>query len=232
MFIKYSTSQIRPKKSRVKKKTSSKRRVKKKVTLSVDDNIIFDDPDVDLELAKSISKTEAKEAKEARQSKPATLKTKLKGAPSLTSEEQEATDIMQALKERVLDKSTVVSTTSSEGTGIKPGVPYEEKDINEEKKDDKDGDADDEGDDHISDTQDADDEDVKTKSDEDGIYKYKIHVRKDHDEEMISAEVDDSDKGDEEITDAAKADAEKTLKVKDDPKKTKLPPSSSSLSVS
>ncbi|GJV00839.1 hypothetical protein Tco_1330109 [Tanacetum coccineum] len=147
MFIKYSTGQIRPKKSRgkgsqgkkiandsqetvdvyeesepepVKKKTSSKRRVKKKVTLSADDNIISNDPDAAFELAKSISKTKAKEA-EARQvhatharivtesvpesakkksggrssqsvvmqdtpsapkSKPATSKTKLKGAPS------------------------------------------------------------------------------------------------------------------------------------------------------
>ncbi|GJX06088.1 hypothetical protein Tco_0194020 [Tanacetum coccineum] len=82
MFIKYSTGQIRPKKSRgkgsqgkknaddsqetvdvseesepkpepAKKKTSSKRRVKKKVTLSADDNIISDDPDAALELAKT-----------------------------------------------------------------------------------------------------------------------------------------------------------------------------------
>ncbi|GJS36086.1 hypothetical protein Tco_0534468 [Tanacetum coccineum] len=344
MFIKYSTGQIRPKKSRgkgsqgkktaddsqetvdvyeesepepepVKKKTSSKRRVKKKVTLSADDNIISDDPDAALELAKSISKTKAEEAEEARQvhatharivtesvpesakkksggrssksvviqdtpsapkSKPATSKAKLKGASSLTPVEQEAVNIMQALKESkkisrrqpgtggsnegtgtkpgVPDESTVVSATSSEGTGIKPGVPDEEKDITEEKvilewgdeqdsehsdddnddveKDDKDGDADDEGDDHISDTQDADDEDVKTESDEDDIYKYKIRVRKDEDEEMINAEVDDSDKGDEEITDAAKADAEKTSEVKDDPKKTELPPSICSLSVS
>nr|GEX21198.1 UBN2 domain-containing protein [Tanacetum cinerariifolium] len=64
------------------------------------------------------------------------------------------------------------------------------------------------------------------------IYKYKIRVRKDEDEEMINAEVNDSDKGDEEITDAAKANAEKTSEVKDDPQKTKLPPTSSSLSVS
>nr|GEY50677.1 hypothetical protein [Tanacetum cinerariifolium] len=78
------------------------------------------------------------------------------------------------------------------------------------KKDDKDGDADDEGDDHISDTQDADDED---------------------DKEMINAKVDDSDKGVEEITDAGKAYAEKISEAKDDAKKTELPPSSSSLSV-
>ncbi|GJR40740.1 hypothetical protein Tco_1216424 [Tanacetum coccineum] len=223
MFIKYSMGQIRLKKSRgkgsqgkktaddsqetvdvskesepkpepAKKKTSSKRRVKKKVTLSTDDNIISDDPDAALELAKSISKTETKEAEEARQvhatharivtesvpkstkkksggkstrsviiqdapsapkSKFATSKTKLKGAPSFTPEEQEAADIMQALKESkkisirqpgtrgsnegtgskpgVPYESIVVSATSSEGTGIKPGVPDEEKDITKEK---------------------------------------------------------------------------------------------------
>nr|GFA18189.1 hypothetical protein [Tanacetum cinerariifolium] len=43
-----------------------KRRVKNKVTLSADDNIISDDPDAALELAKSISQTEAEEAKAAR----------------------------------------------------------------------------------------------------------------------------------------------------------------------
>ncbi|GJV65862.1 hypothetical protein Tco_1476690 [Tanacetum coccineum] len=151
-------------------------------------------------------------------------KTKLKGASSLTPEEQEAADIMHALKEskktsirqpgtgglnegtgsklRVLNESTVISATSSKGTGIKLRVPDEEKDITEEKddnndvkKDDKDGDADDEGDDHISDTQDADDEDVKTESNEDDIYKYKIRVN-------------------DEMTDAAKAVANK-ITIKD-----------------
>ncbi|GJT21657.1 hypothetical protein Tco_0891594 [Tanacetum coccineum] len=265
-------------------------KTQQKVTLSADDNIISDDPDAALELAKSISQTEAEEVEaawkvhstharimtesvfesvkkksggkssksvviqdtlSAIKSKPATSKTKLKGAPSLTLEEQEAANIMQALMERVLDESTVVSATSNEGTGIKPGVLDEEKDIIEEKvilewgdeqdsehsdddnddveKDDKDGDADDEGDDHINDTKDADDEDVETESDEDDIYKYKIRVCKDKDEEMINVEVDDSDKGDKEVTDAAKADAEKTSEAKDDPKKVELPPSSSVL---
>ncbi|GJZ95488.1 hypothetical protein Tco_0667822 [Tanacetum coccineum] len=212
-----------------KKKTSSKRRFKKKVTLSVDDNIISDDPDAALELAKSISQTKAEEAEAARKvhgtharivtefvhesakkkssgrisksiviqdtltvpkSKPSTLKAKLKGAPSLTPDEEEAANIMQDLKESkkiskrlpgtggsnegtstipgVPNESTFISATSSEGTVMKPGVPDEEKDITE-KKDDKDGDANDEGDDHVSDTQDADDEDVKTESDEDDI---------------------------------------------------------------
>ncbi|GJR25378.1 hypothetical protein Tco_1101610 [Tanacetum coccineum] len=94
MFIKYLTNQIPPKKSRgkgskgketveesqetvdvseesetepepAKKKTAS-RRFKKKVTPSANDNIISDDPDAALELAKSISQTEAEEAEEAR----------------------------------------------------------------------------------------------------------------------------------------------------------------------
>ncbi|GJX72451.1 hypothetical protein Tco_0309622 [Tanacetum coccineum] len=55
-----------PKPEPAKKKTSSKRRIKKKVTLSADDNIISDDPDVALKLAKSISRTEAKEAEATR----------------------------------------------------------------------------------------------------------------------------------------------------------------------
>ncbi|GJR39170.1 hypothetical protein Tco_1214854 [Tanacetum coccineum] len=289
MFIKYSINQIPPKKSRgkgskgkkttkesqetvdvskeskpepepPKKKTASRRVVKKKVTLSADDNIIFDDHDAALELAKSISQTEAEEAGKVHatharivtesipesgkkktggripksiviqdtpsglKSKPATSKTKLKGAPSLTLVEQEAANIMQALKE-------IISATSSEGTGAKLGVPDEDKDTTEE-KDEKDGDADDKGDDHISDTQDTNDEDVETESDEDDIYKYKIHVRKDEDEEMKDAKVEGSNKGDEEITDAIKEEAEKTSEAKDDTKKTKLPPLSSSLSVS
>ncbi|GKF97905.1 hypothetical protein Tco_0293726 [Tanacetum coccineum] len=89
MFIKYSTSQIPLKKSigkglqkkkiaddsqetvdvsdesepeSLKRKTSSKRRVKKKVTLSAYDKIISDDPNTALELGKSISQTEAEEA--------------------------------------------------------------------------------------------------------------------------------------------------------------------------
>nr|GEY47556.1 hypothetical protein [Tanacetum cinerariifolium] len=103
-----------------------------------------------------------------------------------------------------------------EGIGTKPGVSDEEKDITEEnvilewgseqeseyykeekldddEKDDKEGDADVEDDD--------------TESDKDDIYKYKIRVRKDEDEEMLNAEVDDINKGNEEVTDAAKANA-------------------------
>ncbi|GJW96124.1 hypothetical protein Tco_0177932, partial [Tanacetum coccineum] len=74
---------------------------------------------------------------------------KLKGVQTLTPAEQEAADIMKALKESkkmskrqpgtggsnegtgnilgVPDESTVISRASSEGTGSKPGVPDEEK---------------------------------------------------------------------------------------------------------
>nr|GEZ28222.1 hypothetical protein [Tanacetum cinerariifolium] len=182
-------------------------------------------------------------------SKPATSRTKLKGAPSLTPQEQEAADIMQAFTESektsrrqqgiggsnegtsskpgVLNESTIISTTSNEETGAKPEAPDEEKDITEE-KDAKDGDADDGG----NDTKDADDEDVKTESDEDEIYKYKIQVHKDEDVEMKDAKVEESDKGEEKVTYPAKEEGKKILKGKDDTKKTELPPSSSSLSVS
>ncbi|GKF19294.1 hypothetical protein Tco_0067932, partial [Tanacetum coccineum] len=49
-----------------KRRTTSRRVVKKKVTISADDNII-PDPDIALELRKSISITEAKEEEAARQ---------------------------------------------------------------------------------------------------------------------------------------------------------------------
>ncbi|GKB46372.1 hypothetical protein Tco_0897125 [Tanacetum coccineum] len=297
MFIKYSIGQIpspprraeaksEPEPEPVKRKTYSKRRVKKKVILSADDNIISDNPGTALELGKCISKTEAEEGEAARQvnvtharivteSVPEPTRRrrsgkvttdspkKLKGVPSLTPEEQKSANIMQALKEskktskrqpgtggssegtgtilRVPNESTIVSTTSSKGTGTKPGVLDEEKDItkenailewgskqesehfeedklNDKEKDDKEDDA--------------DDEDDEIKYDEDDIYNCKIHVHKDEDEEeMLNAEVKDSNKGDEEV-DAAKEDAEKTSEVKDDSKKTKLPLTSSSLSVS
>nr|GEV34998.1 putative reverse transcriptase domain-containing protein [Tanacetum cinerariifolium] len=228
MFIKYSTGQIRPKKSKgkgsqgkktaddsqktfdvsveskpkpksVKRKTSSKRKVKKTAE--------------EAEAARQVHATHAKIMTESllkltrrRKSGKVTSNPpkKLKGVPSLTLEEQKAADIMQALKEskrqpgtrgssegtstkpEVLDESTVVSTTSSEGTGTKPGVPDKEKEITKEN----------------------------------------VIL------EWGSEQENDFDKCDEEVTDAVKADAKKTSKIKDDPKKIELPPTCSSLSVS
>ncbi|GKD32104.1 hypothetical protein Tco_1242882 [Tanacetum coccineum] len=279
MFIKYSTHQIPPKKSRekgskgrktiddsqetvdvseesepesepAKKKTSSKRRVKKKVILSANDNIISDDPEAALELAKSISQTEAEEAEAVRKvhatharimtesvpdsakkkssgrssksvviqdtlsapkSKLATLKTKLKGAPSLTPQEQEAANIMQALKESkktsrrqpsnggsnegagskpgVPDESIIVSATSSEGTDA-IGVPDEEKNITKEKV------ILEWGDEQDSEFSDDDNDDVeKDDKDYDADDKGDDHVSdtKDVDDEDIKTEYDEDE---------------------------------------
>nr|GEW94010.1 hypothetical protein [Tanacetum cinerariifolium] len=206
-----------PEPEQTKKKTSSKRRFKKKVTLTADANIISDDRDAALELAKIVT-----------ESVPETVKKKSGGRSSKSVVIQDT--LIDPKSKPATSKTKLKGTEgSNEGTGSKPGVlisPQSSLLPQVKELDDKDGDVDDEGDDHISDTQDADDEDIKNKSDEDDIYKYKIRVHKDKDEKIINGEVD------EEITDAANADAEKTSEVKDDPKKTKLPPSSSSLSVS
>ncbi|GKE88070.1 hypothetical protein Tco_1565545, partial [Tanacetum coccineum] len=61
----FEESEPKPEPEPTKEKTAS-RSVKKKVTLSADDNIISNDPDATLELAKSISQIEAKEVEVAR----------------------------------------------------------------------------------------------------------------------------------------------------------------------
>ncbi|GKF13463.1 hypothetical protein Tco_0054925, partial [Tanacetum coccineum] len=187
MFIKYSTHQIPPKKSRGKgskgrktvddsqeivdvseeskpepkpvKKTASKRLAKKKVTLNVHVTHAWIVTELVYEFAKkkfsgrSSKSVVIQDTSSAPKSKPTTSNTKFKGASSLTPQEQEAANIMQALKESkktskrqlgtggsnegtgskpgVLDEFIIVSATSSEGTYAKPGVPYEEKDITE-----------------------------------------------------------------------------------------------------
>ncbi|GKB92519.1 putative reverse transcriptase domain-containing protein, partial [Tanacetum coccineum] len=161
----------------VKKRTSSKKRVKKTVTISAEDNII-PYPDVALEIV-----TESVPIHARRRSSETSHK--LKGVQSLTPEEQEAADTIKALKESrksskrqpgtggshkgigskpgVLDESTVVSATSSEGTGVKPRVLDDEKDITEQKVilewgDDQDSEHDDDDDDIdvVKDDQDKD----------------------------------------------------------------------------
>ncbi|GJY21724.1 hypothetical protein Tco_0394290 [Tanacetum coccineum] len=248
MLLKYSTGQIPPKKSRGKglqgkktkdtlmadvdvfeesdselarKRTASRRVVKKKVTISIAKNIIFD-PDVTLELEEDHQ-----------------------GVQSLTPKEQESANTMQALKESkktsrrqpgirgtskgtgsipgVPDESTVVSPTSSEGTGTKPGVPDEEKiyfDEDDKKKDDAD-------DDKSIDLEMTDDEET-----DDEFVHGDEQVNNDEGEEMTNAKVEESGKGDAEISNVAKADAEKIEEIKGDVKKAELPPTSSSLFVS
>ncbi|GKF10894.1 hypothetical protein Tco_0048820, partial [Tanacetum coccineum] len=188
MFIKYSTSQTPPKKSRgkgsqgkkttdtpeadvdvseksdpkpTKKKTTSRRVIKKKLTIYANDNIILD-PDVALELGKSISLTKAKEEEAVRQVHATYARIMIESVPSLLEEDHQVLPLeillgytMQALKESkktnrrqpgtggssegtgwipgVPDESIVVSATSSKGIGTKPTVPVEEKVLTKEK---------------------------------------------------------------------------------------------------
>nr|GEU73542.1 hypothetical protein [Tanacetum cinerariifolium] len=265
IFLKYSTGQIPPKKSRgkgsqgkktaytlvadvgvskesdfepAKKRTTSRRVVKKKVTISAADNRI-PNLDVALELGESICLTEVVEEEAARQvhtthakiviesepkpakkkigsritrgvviqytpsapkPKPATSKLKLKGVKSLTSEEQKAVDIMQALKESkktnrrqpgtkgsnegtgaspgVPDESTVVSTTSKEDQGDDEEINWIDSDEDEKKKDDTD-------DDKSIDLEMTDDEETN-----DEFVHCVKQVNDDEDEEMTNAKVE------------------------------------------
>ncbi|GKF36788.1 hypothetical protein Tco_0113546, partial [Tanacetum coccineum] len=97
-------------------------------------------------------------------SKPTTSKTKLKGAPFLTPQEQEVVDIMQALKESKKTSRRQLEKVILEW-GDEQDSEFSNNDNDDVEKDDKDGNVDDEGDDHVNDTQDADDEDVKTEFD-------------------------------------------------------------------
>ncbi|GKA12715.1 hypothetical protein Tco_0692261 [Tanacetum coccineum] len=231
------------------KQTGSRRVIKKKVSISAEDNIILE-PYVTLELGKFMSLTEAIEEEAARQLLATHERNVTESDPEPArrrQSEQLAADTMQALKANrrssrsqpptrgssegtgvspgVPNESTIILTTSSEGTGTKPGVPDEEKiewvysDEDKEKKDDDD--------DKIINIEKTNDEET-----DDEIVRGDEYVQENVVEEMKDSKVDDTGNGDEEITDAKKADAKKTKEVKDDIKKSELPPSSSSLSVS
>ncbi|GJU78776.1 hypothetical protein Tco_1275846 [Tanacetum coccineum] len=226
------------------KRTASRRVVNKKVIISAADNII---PDLNatLELGKSISLTEASKEEAARQvhaiharivSKKVSSDPfqKLKGVQSITLEEQEATDTMQALKEsKKTSKRQPCTGGTSEGNGRILGVPDEStivfatsvKELIDSDKDKEN--KDDTNDDksinlELTDDEETDDEFVH------GVEQ----VNDDEDEEMTNVEVEEFRNTDEENTDAAKTDAGKTEEVKDDAKKAELPPTSSGLSVS
>ncbi|GJZ14060.1 hypothetical protein Tco_0549290 [Tanacetum coccineum] len=205
MFIKYSTeSKHEP--QFAKKKTTSRRVVKKKVIISADDNII-PNPKTSFELGKSNSSTEAAEKEAARQVHAIHARIMTEYVPKSARRRSSGISIRETSQGRqqgtrglskgtgrhqgVPDESTVVSATSSEGTGTKPGVPDEEKD-------DIDGDANDEGDDHISDIQDVDDVDMA-------------------EPETIKHENKEKD----DMTDATKPDTKKSAEEKGDAEKAK-----------
>ncbi|GJY53874.1 hypothetical protein Tco_0445538 [Tanacetum coccineum] len=269
-FIDYSTGLVPPKKTRgkgsqgkksgvtlkptsvemsndsdlesAKRQTSSRRKSKKKVSISADDNII-PEPDVALELGKSISLTEAEEEEAARRvhtthERLVTEFDEPSGIQTLTPEEQIVADTMQALKARkkisksqphtrgssegtgvspeVSDELIVILTTSSEETGTKPEVLDDVKKKNDD-NDDRSIDIT-----EIDDDEETDDEFVH--GDE--------YVHDDVGEKMKDAEVTETGKDDEEINDAEMTDAKKTKEVNGDNKKAELPLTSSSLSIS
>nr|GEW10223.1 hypothetical protein [Tanacetum cinerariifolium] len=243
-FIKYSTSQIPPKKSRGKvsqgkksldvpkadvgvskesdskharKRTTSRRVIKKNVTISIDESII-PDPYVDLELGPTrrrpagIAFRDTSESKKTSRRQPGTRGSS-KGTGRIPG---------------VLDESTVLSTTSSEGTGNKSRVPEEDL-RNDEEVDWIYSDKDDEKKDDADDDKSIDLEMTNYEETEDEFVQGKEQVNDDEDKEMTNSKVEESGNGDVKISDAAKADAEKTEEVKDDVKKAELPPTSSRL---
>nr|GEV82236.1 hypothetical protein [Tanacetum cinerariifolium] len=216
------------------KRTASRRVVKKKVTISTGNNII-PDPDVTLVLDKSISLTKAVEEEAARQVHAThariMIESILKPARRRPSEHK-AIDIMQALKEsNKTSKRQPGTKGSSEGTGVSPGIldespiilstssegtedqsDNEEVDLidsneYEEKKDDT-------NDDKSIDLEMTDDEET-----DDEFVHDDEQVNDDEDKEMLNAEDEDSRKGDAIISDVAKADAEKIEEIKYDAKK-------------
>ncbi|GJY42811.1 hypothetical protein Tco_0431024 [Tanacetum coccineum] len=209
-------------------------------TISIAD-IIIPGPDVALELGKSISLIEVAEEEVARRSFDPPQK--LKGVQSLTPEEQEVVDTMQALKESkktsrrqpgVPDEEKV---TSKEKVILERGSEQESDYTEEDQGDDEevdwiDSDEDDEKKDDVDDDKSIDLEMTDDEETDDEFVQGDEQVNDDEDEEMTNAKVEESGKGDEENTDAAKTDAGKTKEVKDDAKKVELPPTSSSLSVS
>ncbi|GKB51613.1 hypothetical protein Tco_0902366 [Tanacetum coccineum] len=225
---------------------------KKKSFISTDDNIILE-PDVAFELGKSISLNEAEKEEAARRvhathERLVTVSDKSDPKPAnrpigrRRPFEQLAADTMQVLKANrkisrsqsytggsskgagvtpeVLDESTCIFTTSSEGTGIKPGVPDEVKGSSEAKVDSviKWGLK------NESDGIDIEETDNDKKINDEFVHGDE-YVHDDVDEEMKH---DETGKDNEEIT-----DAEKTKATKGDHEQAgKLPPTSSSLSVS
>ncbi|GJZ47966.1 hypothetical protein Tco_0601798 [Tanacetum coccineum] len=258
MFIKYSIGQIPPKKSKGKgsqgkktadtyevdvdvsgesdseparKQTSSRRVIKKKATITADDNIV-PEPNVALELGKSISLSEAAEEEAARDTSSVSkkmsydLSQKLTGVQTLSPEEQIVADTMKSLKEsKKTNRRQPCTKGSSEGTGVSPGVPNAstiihaasseviESEYSEEDDDDKNIDW---VDTNKEEEKDNDDDDKsidlkKTNNEEtdDEFMHSKENVQDDDeetDDELVHANEQVNDNEDEEMTNAEDAD--------------------------
>ncbi|GJX52431.1 hypothetical protein Tco_0280800 [Tanacetum coccineum] len=203
MFIKYSTGQIPPTKSRGKGSQGKK-------TADVSEETI--------------------DVSEESEPEPAKKKTRSRSTRDVVI--QDTLNIMQAIKDsKKISRRQPGTGGSNERTGVSPGVPDESIVVPATSSEGTDSDGDEEKDDTGNDKS----IDLEMTDDEETNNEF-VHgveqLNDDEDEEMTNAEVEESGNDDEENTDAAKMDARKTEKVKDDAKKAKLPPTSSSLSVS
>nr|GEU44314.1 retrovirus-related Pol polyprotein from transposon TNT 1-94 [Tanacetum cinerariifolium] len=228
-------------------KHPSIRVVKKKVIITTDDSIILE-PDVALELGKSISLTEAIEEETTRHVhttyasivtepvlEPARKRPRgIDFRDTSSVSKKMSPDLSQKLK-GVLDESTVIPSTSSKGTGTKPRVPDEKKVTFEDKvilewgSEQESGYTEEEDDDEMIKWVDTNKEEENKDEDDDKSINLNRHMMK---KLMTNLCMVKNMNGDKEITDEAKVDDGKTEEVKDDAKKVELPPTSSSLSVS
>ncbi|GKC32024.1 retrovirus-related pol polyprotein from transposon TNT 1-94 [Tanacetum coccineum] len=246
MFIKYSIGWIPLKKSIGKGSQGKKTAVNPKASVEVSD-----ESDPEPAKRQTSSRTSKGLAADTMQAIKNSKKTSKRQPHTGGSSEGDGVTL------EVLNESIVILTTSSEGTGTKPGVPakvkggseakgdsaidlgskkeseYSEEENVDEKidwvySDEEEEKKDDADDDRSIDLEETDDE--KTYDDE--FMHGDEYVHDEDDEEMKEAEVVETRK-DEEITDAEKTDAEKTEVIKGDLEQAgKLPLTSSSLSVS
>nr|GEY25776.1 hypothetical protein [Tanacetum cinerariifolium] len=204
-YLAYSTGAAKPKKAWKWKKPASAS--KKESFLTADDNIIFDDPDAALELANSISRTEAEEQETSR-------------LVHETHEHQESdNDSWGESKDDNDDcQSDDERTESNDDKSIDPNKTNDEEEIQEDEflhRPDDYVPTDDE-------THDVDDEEYDRINEE---------MYDDVNVELKDVELADEGKGDEEKTNAKKVNAEHE-EANQEKEKTDVPPSSPSRSVS
>ncbi|GJZ57814.1 hypothetical protein Tco_0613308 [Tanacetum coccineum] len=207
----------------------------KESSLKADDNIIPDDLDVALKLAKSISRTEAKEQEAARLvhethehlvTEQSTGRRRQTGAAMLAADTKKAIKASKrdfrshhqtgglsekaGSKPEVPDESKGKTKETNEGAGLKPEVP------------------------NVLEVMSSDQEsiDLNKTDDEEEAQEDEYELYDDVNVEMKDVEPADKVKGDEEITDAEKVDAEHEEINQEVKEKTKAPPSSSSRFVS
>nr|GEU95680.1 hypothetical protein [Tanacetum cinerariifolium] len=213
------------------KQTRSIRVVKKKVSIFADDNII-PEPDITLELGKSMSLTKAGEEEVARKFHATHERNVIKSYPKPARRRSSGIafrDTSRVSKKMSPDlkkssRSQSITGGSSEGTDVSLRVP-DESTVNlatsseESEYTNEEEEKNDDDDDKSIDLEMTDDEETNDEF---------VH----EDEEMTNVKDVETENGDEEITDAAKADADKTKEAKDDIKEAEFPPLSFSLSVS